>query len=356
MKILLCSLGFLVNATVVLSSAVQAQETREYRELDALGFTLENDSSIGSRRTDRWFTNAFRADWSYKPGQQNPAFEALSFVPKLLVTIGASENSTTRLGGSFGQLMYTPSNLERTSNQVFDRPYAGWLYVGGIAQSQSSRAVRTSEFRLGPVGPASLAGDVQRVWHKTINAQPPNGWSNQLRPYLGAQLGYTHHQAVPTFSNHAALTPYASAQAGNIRTYGSVGVVIAVGRNVDSTLGPPGGEGDAQILTGLSNRLPSKTKSRGQWQFVGFAEYEARYYLSNQMVTATRFGGGGSEISLTRNVQQWSVGITGNVPLSKEILQTTLAYYTRTPEFSTGNTSINGKNQSFVGLNVTFDY
>jgi hypothetical protein len=353
MQTLLAFVFFLSFGTLLSQRPAQALEARE---LDAIGFTLENDSSIGSRQTDRWFTNAFRADWSYKPGQQNPAFEALSLVPKFLVTIGASENPTTRLGGSFGQLMYTPSNLERTSNQVFDRPYAGWLYLGGIAQSQSSRAVRTSEFRLGPVGPASLAGDVQRVWHKTINAQSPNGWSNQVRPYLGAQLGYTHHQAAPQFSNHVALTPYASIQLGNIRTYAGLGAVLAIGKNIDSTVAPPGGEGDAQILTGLSNRLPSKTRSRGQWQFVGFAEYEARYYVSNQMVTATRFGGGGSEISLTRNVQQWSIGITGNVPLDKEMLQTTLAYYTRTAEFSTGNASINGKNQSFLGLNFTIDY
>jgi hypothetical protein len=353
MKKRLASIRFLYSTTLLLLSPAQAQEPREF---DALGFTLENDSIVGSRKTDRWFTNAFRSDWTYKPGQQNPLFEALSFAPKFLVTLGTSEKTTTRLGGSAGQLMYTPSNLERASNQAFDRPYAGWLYVGGIAQSQSARAIRTSEFRMGPVGPASLAGDVQRTWHKTINAQSPNGWANQIRPYLGAQLGYTHHQAVPSFSDHAALTPYGSLQIGNIRSYGGLGAVLAIGNKVDAGLGSPSGEGDAQVLTGLNNRSPSKSRRVGVWQFIGFAEYEARYYLSNQMVTAARLGGGASEISINRNVQQWTLGITGNIPLARETLQTTLAYYTRTPEFTTGNMGINGKNQSFFGLNFTLDY
>ena len=55
-------------------------------------------------------------------------------------------------GWAFGQNMYTPEDLTTSALITNDRPYGGWLYLGGILQREGVTGQRTDS------GPGELRG------------------------------------------------------------------------------------------------------------------------------------------------------------------------------------------------------
>jgi len=148
-------------------------------------FYLENDILSG---TDQNYTNGIKfgggvnADRMIDRLLQSPARSTLRTITNRLGEV--------HVGLFLGQNIYTPRVITESRPQPFDRPWAAWLYVGGVAQSVLDNRLQTVELDIGMVGPAALGKLVQTELHSLFNADEPRGWGNQLRNEPGVLLAY----------------------------------------------------------------------------------------------------------------------------------------------------------------------
>jgi len=152
-----------------------------------------------------------------------------------------------------GQNIYTPMDISREDLIEDDRPYAGWAYMGIAFHSKNERRLDTMEFQLGVVGPASGAEQAQKLVHRKIDSQYPNGWDNQLQNEPGLAIIYERKLRVlqggareaPGFD---AIAHFGSTL-GNIYTYANAGMEARAGWNIPPDFGDsiirPGGDTNA---------------------------------------------------------------------------------------------------------------
>jgi len=124
--------------------------------------------------TDQFFTNGIRLDYVAPAISDNPVKHIL------LPYWGKAINY---YGLSLVQNLYTPSTTKKGSILYNDRPYASYLYFGSfkITNDQKHQYRQTSELDLGVIGPPSLGGEVQYLFHKYIPYNnEPLGWEYQI--------------------------------------------------------------------------------------------------------------------------------------------------------------------------------
>lgn len=177
-------------------------------------FKIENDT-WGSDPTDRHYTDGFRLAWRRKYSDRKSWFP-------LLVRDG--ECSLTS-GFTFGQNMYTPTDIHDTAAQPDDRPYGAFMYIGayqrlyfhkpGMALGAPetghscpenatesgegrrsfsvplpSRARLSTHVMAGWTGPAAFGEEMQTFVHAHISraAPRPMGWRHQVPGEPALQL------------------------------------------------------------------------------------------------------------------------------------------------------------------------
>jgi lipid A 3-O-deacylase len=189
-----------------------------------LNIILENDSfNPFTTLTDRYYTHGTRIEWlqQSKPGGEDflPDVDAAKWC--ILCGDDAKE-AIVRTGYAIGQDMYTPANIGSTRRQPFDRPFAGFLYgsrFAHIAYSEPSlNAQRRDrvELTLGVVGPMALAGEAQKLVHRTFDWVRPGGWRYQLRNEPILQLRYESALRWPAREGgNADIVPRIGANLGN---------------------------------------------------------------------------------------------------------------------------------------------
>ena len=200
---------------------------------------IENDILAG---TDRHYTNGVHLSWLSASGDVSEgAREAAAWVPFLLAPEGER-----RIGYSFGQSMFVPSDIKIREPQPKDRPWAGYLYGGVSLLSETPTTLETLELDIGVVGSASLAEPTQREWHKLIGVGEPKGWDNQLKNEPTVALIYERkwrnevwNFAGPDSGLGIDVTPLVGAALGNVFTYASTGVAVRLGDDLPSDFGPP---------------------------------------------------------------------------------------------------------------------
>ena len=194
---------------------------------------VENDMLA---RTDRYYTNGI------KFGIGLP-LEILELPAKdVLERVTEGNADAVHAGVFLGQNIYTPRDIHVATPQPWDRPWAAWLYLGGVAQLARGNRLDTVEVDLGMVGPPALGKQVQTEWHKLIGVDTPQGWSNQgpgepafMVSYLQKRkYGWGMFEAIP----HAGVT------LGTVQTMARAGATLRIGQNM-SGFGPdtiePGG-------------------------------------------------------------------------------------------------------------------
>lgn len=157
-----------------------------------------------------------------------------------------------KLGLSFGQNIYTPTDIEATVYQPDDRPYAAWLYLGAafhnyrpatVRDDGSRRPARADVFEInfGMVGPAAIGRQVQNLVHEMLDISTAKGWANQLRNEPGLNLIY---EAKWRFSSARArdgwgadLLPHAGISLGNVFTYANAGIEVRFGLRLPDDFG-----------------------------------------------------------------------------------------------------------------------
>lgn len=261
-----------VSAAVTLSVAhgpVAADEPAKQPTGQPDAFTLQVDNDLFGSGADRHYTQGMRVSWLPSPDRvPDWVRDGALMVPG----IDAGDHLTFVF--AVGQNMYTPEDITRATPNPADRPYAGWLYASfGVAVEDSqANLLHNVALDLGVVGPLSLAGPTQKMWHRLIDVNIPQGWDHQLKNEPGLVLTYEARLREPlgaTVSGiEADVTPKAGVALGNIYTYGALGASLRVGQNLGLDYGPPF----------IRPSLPGAglVKRRDEWGWYLFAGVEGR--------------------------------------------------------------------------------
>jgi lipid A 3-O-deacylase len=186
-----------------------------------------------------------------------------------------------------GQNMYTPENTSLAVPDPRDRPYAGWLYGGGaVMQDTDAREFDRFAVRLGVVGPASGAGQLQAKWHLLINVGEPNGWNAQLHdePTLDLFQERKWRFYAPTGGGLGFdAIPQVSLRVGNVYDYFAAGGMLRFGRNLLVDYGPP------HIDENLGAPYVNPANGEGEWTWYGFIGTEGRVVGHNMFLDGNSF-------------------------------------------------------------------
>ncbi|MEI6883863.1 MAG: lipid A deacylase LpxR family protein [Bacteroidota bacterium] len=133
--------------------------------------------------TDQFFTNGISFEYVAPALSDNP----VKYI--LLPYWGKARNY---YGLSLIQNLYTPSTTKVGGILYGDRPYASYLYFGSfkVTNDETHHFRQVSELGLGVIGPPSLGGTVQDLFHKYVPYNnEPLGWEYQIS--TDAVINYT---------------------------------------------------------------------------------------------------------------------------------------------------------------------
>ena len=221
--------------------------------LATFSFYFENDLIA---KTDRHYTNGVKLSWispdltGYAESGKLPDW-SLPFVRWLPFINEPGFQRNVAL--SMGQNIYTPEDISREDLIEDDRPYAGWAYLGIAFHSKNERRLDTMEFQLGVVGPGSGAEQAQKIVHRNIDNQRPNGWDNQLNNEPGLAIIYERKLRVLQYGAREApgfdAIAHLGGALGNVYTYANAGMEARAGWNIPPDFGDsiirPGGDTNA---------------------------------------------------------------------------------------------------------------
>lgn len=144
-----------------MSSAISglAQESNLHR----LTLQVDNDSFV-LRRGDKYYTSGIFVHYE---------FNANKF--PLLKSGGEIVVKTT-----LGQKMYTPSDSDIDIVEVYDRPFAGWLFASIDASKQKENQIFGIGLELGVTGNASQSKALHRWFHRAFNFSEIPTWKDQI--------------------------------------------------------------------------------------------------------------------------------------------------------------------------------
>lgn len=338
---------------------------------DASGWQLywENDSFID---TDLNYTNGLRFVRSYSDnelartdGRPWWAGRLARLLPARLRTSSLRQCSFTEspeiddchehaFAWAVGQNMYTPSDLTRSDLLIRDRPYAGYLYFGGIGQLRRGRRLHEVEIDVGVVGPIALAGPLQSGWHDLLRSAGsdtprPQGWRNQLRHEPALQLHYeVRQQALRSTAGSSRiawieLLPRAGVAVGTIFDRATAGGLLRLGYNLPDDFGP--------------HRIDALAQSQNESHVYVFVGGEAHYVAYNKFLDGN-FAVFGDSHSVHREaeVTELEVGISIRWarwprPLrTLDDLEVTVTRVERSDEFA----GQRPPRQQFLSLNLSY--
>ena len=222
-----CAVGYVMPATA---------DSNE----GALTFTVENDVFTGS---DNNYTNGLGVTWV---SAELKNYDEDSFVSKwgrfwsFLPFVG-DEGYSTYASWTLAQEMDTPDDTANPNPPLDDQPYAGILYVDSLLYAKKDRWAHVWQLKLGVVGPASQAENVQKDFHDLIGSEEPMGWDTQLpnEPVVNVDYTVAHLSAAGSAGQTAKwrLVSVGTAGAGTYFTGAGVGVYGEIGWNLVDAFG-----------------------------------------------------------------------------------------------------------------------
>ena len=266
-----------------------AEETPLYAS-STLNLRVDNDM-FGGLGQDQGYSNGFLVSWvspnlvRYGDDPCLPrTVQRLNRRLALLQPSGFDEQNMT-LG--IGQMMYTPTDRERRDLVTDDRPYAGALMFSVGYNARKGDKLRTSQLRVGVVGPAAMAGQVQSRWHRIIGVDRFHGWDHQLHNELVVQLIHERRSRVTRQEQSGGwgwdLTRHWGASLGNFATYANVGGEFRLGRHL------PDDFGTAPLRPAGENNAPVRAPRTSGWSGHLFAAVDARWVLRDITLDGNSF-------------------------------------------------------------------
>lgn len=206
---------------------------------------VENEVFIPGRNDDRYYTQGLQLH-ALTPAHHKPIADWTHRLPFFL-----EAEAQYRGGVAIGQNIYTPENLKLIEPDPKDRPYAGWLYVGGEVLTYSQKELNSLQLQIGMVGPTALGGWAQNNWHKHVLDIPiANGWDYQLKDEFAFVL-YGERRGRPSelspgrgHTNRTSglsidATPEFNFALGTVQTSVAMGGMLRIGNRLGDDFGPP---------------------------------------------------------------------------------------------------------------------
>lgn len=171
--------------------------------------------------TDRYFSNGIELSIS------NPIFQKSPFNFLLLPH---NDNDRTHWSLTFTHHIYTPTDTYTPEINYEDHPYSSYFLFGLKKESYnySAQIKKTSEIRMGWIGPMAGGGVFQNSMHANISiAEHVEGWQYQVANDLCIQYNMMVEKGIirkKRFENHVYLgakfgSPHTEAQLGTrVRT------------------------------------------------------------------------------------------------------------------------------------------
>ncbi|MEJ8569318.1 lipid A deacylase LpxR family protein [Elongatibacter sediminis] len=245
----------------------------------AFTLTVENDKFTGS---DNNYTNGVGLSWSsgdiasYEEGSLPRRWAELwDFLPRV-----ANEDFRTYASWTLGQEMYSPDDITLANPPLDDQPYAGVLFVDNTFHVRRNRWGHTWNVRLGVVGPASQADNIQTWVHDLIDTDEPRGWDTQLPNELLLNLDYSAGYVWRTGEVGKSFTwrliPNGSVSLGNYFTGVSAGLHAEIGWNLSDALGM------STLRHGISTATTIGAGPQDHWSisfFAGGTAFGIAHYL-----------------------------------------------------------------------------
>lgn len=299
---------------------------------------VENDMWSG---TDRYYTNGIKFGFGTDAGTLADLLNAPSESLLRRLTDGSG---CVQLGLFFGQNMYTPRRITVAGPQPADRPWAAWLYVGGVAQRVEERKLQTVELDVGVVGPAALGRQVQTQWHQLIGVDEPLGWANQIPNQPGVLVAFV--EKVKYRTGNFEVVPHFGGSLGNVMTLARAGGIVRWGRNMTG-FGPDTIEPGGAMLQATRVRSGEGGKSGLEWYV--FAGADARAVAYNIFLDGPWFRTS-PNVERRPLVYDWTAGVSVRV----STVRLSLTRVHRSEEFTTPTRG--GGTQSFYSFNVGLQF
>lgn len=301
---------------------------------------IENDMLA---RTDRYYTNGIK----FGGGME---FDLLQLpAAELLKEIGPQAGGKVHLGLFVGQNLYTPKSITTSAPQPLDRPWAAWLYLGGVAQRSRDNRLDTVEVDLGLVGPSALGKEVQSNWHRLIGSPQPMGWQNQIPnepAILVSWLAKTRHRLGSHGGIDVEAIPHGGASLGTVMSLARGGGIIRLGRNMTG-FGPDTIEPGGAMLQNMRREI--EPTGRGELEWYLFAGLDHRLVAYNIFLDGTVFRDGPS-VQRRPHVYDQSLGLS----LRYGALRLSVTRVRRSEEFYTA--ASNGGRQTFDSVNLGVEF
>ncbi len=199
--------------------------SKKSKNRDFLTLNVEND--LFGKGTDQHYTNGVRLTY-HDLNANIPSFikQSVDLIP-LLAT-----NESTTVHYSFGQNMYTPDDITQNTVDIFDRPWAAFVYGAVGLTTIKADYVDEVELTLGMVGPSALGEPIQKFVHELIDSPEPQGWDTQLADELGVNISW--QRLFPTLLDYDSFglnfraAPHVGVALGNIYTHTNAGLTLQI--------------------------------------------------------------------------------------------------------------------------------
>ena len=165
-------------------------QTRHLRDAAKYRFEMDNDIFFGSDNqfSNGWGFRIFSAraqDWDTLDGPPAWILEFGKHFPGL-----DGKHLNARTGFAVGQIINTPSDIERTDLIDNDVPYVGLLAGQMSWMAFSDVDLRAVEMTLGTIGQASLGEQGQNLIHTATGSDIAQGWGNQVSDEVVFNFNY----------------------------------------------------------------------------------------------------------------------------------------------------------------------
>ena len=214
----------------LLNSFVYAEDNQENKwGFDRFNYYFENDIYT---QTDDGYSAGVRLSFLYFI--ENPNYPIYDF---LFLDL---DKTNSYFSFSLTNQIFTPTDTESKELQVDDRPYAGWTYMNFAIHKSSTKFLRTLSLKVGMIGPASGAEEIQNSVHRLVGSTEVKGWNNQLKNELGCNLKYLQKRIlISNFEDTLewSVIPFLSAELGNVAINASAGFNTRFGFNIQKDFG-----------------------------------------------------------------------------------------------------------------------
>ncbi|HEY1023738.1 MAG TPA: lipid A deacylase LpxR family protein [Sphingobacteriaceae bacterium] len=202
---------FLVVLLAVIAGSGYSQDTTYKNEF---GFQSDNDAYLAVGQ-DRYYTNGLFITFRRATDQSR---------------IKAPVNKKI-WEAEIGQKIYNPVTGRISSINSVDRPFAGYLYVGGslhwLYQSESSLKIT---LQLGTLGPSALGEEVQSLLHDIVGFYEIRGWEFQLKDEMAINTSAVYdHLLGRSNSGTTDLTGTSYINIGNTFSGAGLGLLFRAG-------------------------------------------------------------------------------------------------------------------------------